>query len=42
METADLVTFTEENLNAKLHFLCSGYFWIKFAEKGYFQFEAEK
>ena len=22
-ETADLVTFTEENLNGKLHFLCS-------------------
>ena len=25
-ETADLVTFTEEILNAKLHFLCSKYF----------------
>ena len=24
-ETADLVTFTEEILNGKLHFLCSGY-----------------
>ena len=24
-ETADLVTFTEEILNAKLHFLCSVY-----------------
>ena len=23
-ETADLVTFTEEILNGKLHFLCSG------------------
>ena len=23
-ETADLATFTEEILNAKLHFLCSG------------------
>ena len=23
METADLVTFTEEVLNGKLHFLCS-------------------
>ena len=23
METADLVTFTEEILNGKLHFLCS-------------------
>ena len=23
-ETADLVTFTEETLNGKLHFLCSG------------------
>ena len=23
-ETADLGTFTEENLNGKLHFLCSG------------------
>ena len=22
-DTADLVTFTEENLNRKLHFLCS-------------------
>ena len=24
-ETADLVTFTEETLNGKLHFLCSAY-----------------
>ena len=24
-ETADLVTFTEEILNGKLHFLCSGF-----------------
>ena len=24
--SADLVTFTEENLNGKLHFLCSGLF----------------
>ena len=23
LETADLVTFTEETLNEKLHFLCS-------------------
>ena len=26
-ETADLVTFTEEFLNGKLHFLCSGSCW---------------
>ena len=25
-ETADLVTFIEENLNGKLHFLCSDVF----------------
>ena len=25
-ETSDLVAFTEEILNGKLHFLCSGYF----------------
>ena len=28
-ETADLVTFTEETLNGKLHFLCS-VFWSCF------------
>ena len=32
-ETADLVTFTEEILNGKLHFLCSGLMSSKF-EKG--------
>ena len=32
---ADLVTFTEEILNGKLHFLCSGfsYFLLKILEK---------
>ena len=25
---ADLVTFTEEILNEKLHFLCSGHFYF--------------
>ena len=28
-ETADLVTFTEETLNGKLHFLCSETFQIR-------------
>ena len=28
-ETADLVTFTEEIYNGKLHFLCSGYCFIR-------------
>ena len=28
-ETADLVTFTEENLNGKLQFLCSVICWIE-------------
>ena len=28
-ETADLVTFTEEILNGKLHFLCSGLKFIR-------------
>ena len=28
-ETADLVTFTKEILNEKLHFLCSGNAWGK-------------
>ena len=27
-DTADLVTFTEETLNEKLHFLCSDRVWI--------------
>ena len=27
-ETADLVTFTEEILNGKLHFLCSDKFFL--------------
>ena len=27
-ETADLVTFSEETLNGKLHFLCSEEFFI--------------
>ena len=26
-DTADLVTFTEENLNGKLHFLCSAWMY---------------
>ena len=29
-ETADLVTFTDENLNRKLHFLCSVFSFLKF------------
>ena len=30
-ETADLVTFTEEIFNGKLHFLCSGYYGLHFS-----------
>ena len=29
-ETADLVTFTEETLNGKLHFLCSKEYLLNF------------
>ena len=32
-KTADLVTFTEEILNGKLHFLCSGALSINYSEK---------
>ena len=30
LDTADLVTFTEEIVNGKLHFLCSDCFWLWF------------
>ena len=32
-ETADLVTFTEETLNGKLHFLCSDWYKAFIKEK---------
>ena len=31
LETADSVTFTEDILNGKLHFLCSNYSFITFS-----------
>ena len=33
METADLVTFTEEILNEKLHFLCAVYTFHQHVKK---------
>ena len=34
-ETADLVTFTEEILNRKLQFLCSGFFESPFKKSAH-------
>ena len=33
-EPADLITFTEEILNGKLHFLCNDRFFITVRESG--------
>ena len=35
-ETADLVKFTEEILNGKLHFLCSHMYWAGSSEIGFY------
>ena len=38
-ESADLVTFTEETLNGKLHFLYSEYYWFPGRRSRPYQYE---